>query len=232
MSNDFFNDFFINDDNNRDNDNLINPKISKNDKIDDVSEKKINMIEILNKIKNGNVEVYNNLGIDEYERSSNFSEIAYVLVHWMSCIGIKRVDWEEAKRQNRKKGDGKGQWPSVVEDSNNTMLNLILINDFLNKNLWDLLSSDKNKELNNSKLVYEILKTLNKLIHPEEKEEYIWINTIKNKKNSDNDEITNFFLKLKPNLSDIEIDILKRKYSNKECFEGLKKMIGMNEKNE
>jgi hypothetical protein len=177
-----------------------------------------------------NVEVYNNLGIDEYERSSNFSEIAYVLVHWMSCIGIKRVDWEEAKKQNRKKGDGKGQWPSVIEDSNNTMLNLILINDFLNKNLWDLLSSDKNKELNNSKLVYEILKTLNKLIHPEEKEEYIWINTIKNKKNSDNDEITNFFLKLKPNLSDIEIDILKKKYANKECFEVLKKMIGINEK--
>jgi hypothetical protein len=35
MSNDFFNDFFINDDdNNRDNDNSINLKICKNNKIE------------------------------------------------------------------------------------------------------------------------------------------------------------------------------------------------------
>ena len=205
-----------------------NLKENKNDEETDKLERNVNLIEILSKIKNKK-DIYDDLGIDDFEKLSKFTEISFILLRWMSAVGTKNVDWEEAKKQNRKKGDGKGAWPVIINDSNNTFINLILINEFLNKNFWDLFVNDKNRETNHAKLAYYILKTICKIVNLEEKEEYIWINNPKSKKNKNNmDNYEKIFLKLKPDLLQIEIDILKKKYSNRDDFEKFLNFCGLN----
>lgn len=52
-----------------------------------------------------------------------------VILRWMSAVGHSTPNFEEAKRQGRYKGDGKGLWPATVGDTEWTEYHLIITNE-------------------------------------------------------------------------------------------------------
>ena len=50
-----------------------------------------------------------------------------VILRWLSAISSDQLDWDEARKQGRKKGDGKGPWPKKDDDFTGDYL--MIVND-------------------------------------------------------------------------------------------------------
>lgn len=60
------------------------------------------------------------------------------LLRWLSAVGSSEVDFDEARRQGRKKGDKKGPWPSRDQDNEFTDYYLQFTNMIVNENFFAL----------------------------------------------------------------------------------------------
>lgn len=90
-------------------------------------------LQMINAIKNKNKKQFDKL-IEKTENSS----LLFVFLKMFSNIPIERIDYERAKKERRKKGDGKGKWPSRKIYDDEYCLNLIEINEIVNKNMWNV----------------------------------------------------------------------------------------------
>lgn len=68
----------------------------------------------------------------------SFKGDAVPMLKWLSIVGSNQVDFEEAKRQGREKGDGKGPWPSTMRDNEWTKHYVLFTNDIVNEGFFDL----------------------------------------------------------------------------------------------
>jgi len=90
-------------------------------------------LQLINAIKNKNKKQFDEL-IEKTENSS----LLFVFLKMFSNIPIERIDYEKARKEGRKKGDGKGKWPSRKIYDDEYCLNLIEINEIVNKNMWNV----------------------------------------------------------------------------------------------
>lgn len=202
-------------------DNKTSLKNEENTKEDEIS---IN--EILTALKNKDIEFYKKISDDENIRDKYLSSCIYPLLRWSSCVGINKIDWNEAKRQGRKKGDKKGPWPSKIYDTENTFFNLIVANE-INENFWILTKKD-NSGRSHVYLLY--LMFLYFLPDLKKEEEFIWLPKPKSKKIKE--KIDELLLKIYPDANDIELDILRKKYNGPEKIKELIQFLGLNNVNE
>lgn len=101
----------------------------------------LEMSKILEALNSKNFKYYDNFGDNDQTKNKNWQGEAYPALRWYSARGEDKVDFAQAKAQGRKKGDGKGKWPSKIYDDNYTGLQLELINEVVNLHFWDLSSN-------------------------------------------------------------------------------------------
>lgn len=89
---------------------------------------KLDIQEVLSALDNRDRDYYKNLP----EEGKKALALQEVILRWMSSVGSSTVDWAEARRQGRTKGDKKGAWPSTVSDSKFTEYYLMVVNDTAN----------------------------------------------------------------------------------------------------
>jgi hypothetical protein len=75
---------------------------------------------------------------DKTDPDKSFKGDAVPLLKWLSIVGRTQVDFAEAKRQGREKGDGKGPWPSSMQDTEWTKHYILFTNDIVNNGFFDL----------------------------------------------------------------------------------------------
>ncbi len=92
----------------------------------DSKKPKLNMQDVLAALDLNNKDFYRELP-DENKKAVAMQE---VVLRWLSAVGKSVVDFEEAKNQGRKKGDGKGPWPTKeIVDNEYTQYYLIMTNE-------------------------------------------------------------------------------------------------------
>ncbi len=102
---------------------------------------KLEIKEVLKALDQSDKAFYNNL-TDEEKKSIT----AEIILRWMSTVGVNNIDFAEARRQGRKKGDKKGAWPSVIADNELTDYFILMANEIANLNFGGWLLS-KHPEL-------------------------------------------------------------------------------------
>lgn len=123
------------------------------------------------------------------------------LLRWASIMGKEEVDWNEARRQGRQKGDGKGKWPSKsFDDPILTPYYVEIVNDIVNKHFWMMLEHP------------ELLYKLFALTGSGENVNHIWIKAPKKKAKT---KIIQMIKQLYPTANEKEIEMF----------------IGMNDRN-
>lgn len=195
--------------------------------VEEKTEKNENLInDFLTAIKNKDFSFYEKISDDENTREKLLLSCIYPLLRWCSCVGINKIDWDEARKQGRKKGDKKGPWPSKIYDSKNTAFNLITIND-INEDFW-ILTKKNNSGRTNVYLLFLMflyfLPDLNK------DEEFIWLQKPKSKRTKE--KIDELLLKIYPNANEMELSILRKKYNKPEEIKKLIQFLGLNNVNE
>lgn len=90
----------------------------------------------LAKLDDGEYDFYSKL--DEADRKK---VALFIIMRWMSFYTESQVDWDEARRQGRKKGDKKGMWPQKFIDNDFTNLAILSCNDFVNTKFFTLAKS-------------------------------------------------------------------------------------------
>ncbi len=113
---------------------IFNRKKRIEDIEDEVEEKDISITSILNSIENKDVDFFKSFGEDKFEIEKKWTKKAFPVMKFFSAVGINKIDFDEAKRQGRKKGDGKGPWPSKVYDTKNTFYYLLVTYELIFKN--------------------------------------------------------------------------------------------------
>jgi hypothetical protein len=88
------------------------------------SESDLAIEDVLKALDLGDKQFFKNLP----EESKKKIAIHEVLLRWMSSVGSSTINFEEARQQGRKKGDGKGPWPSFTSDSTYTETYLLTTN--------------------------------------------------------------------------------------------------------
>ncbi|MEM5878083.1 MAG: hypothetical protein QXF12_04345 [Candidatus Aenigmatarchaeota archaeon] len=196
---------------------------------DNISEEKIletnenkNIYQLLRLIKQFDFETLKTYVSLKNEDIKKINSSLYPLLRWVSCVGINKIDWEEAKKQGRKKGDGKGPWPSKIFDVENTIISLINSNE-INLYFWNLLKKNESGD-NHVLLIYIMIKKFIPDLNKEE--EYIWIKKPKSKKIKN--KIDELLLKIFPNANSLELEILRKKYNNREGIKSLIQFLGLN----
>lgn len=61
-----------------------------------------------------------------------------VMQRWLSAVYDREIDWDEARRQGRKKGDKKGQWPGRDRDQESTDYYVLAVNQIVNPFVFSL----------------------------------------------------------------------------------------------
>lgn len=133
------------------------------------------------------------------------------LLRWASAVGSEQVDFTEARRQGRTKGDGKGKWPSSVSDSPMlTEYYVMSVNDLVNKHFWEMIKYP------------ELLYKLFALAGCGEKVNHVWIKGPAKKKHS---KVFDMLKELYSTASDDEITMMY-KMNTKDDFIEIAKMLG------
>ncbi len=182
----------------------------------------ISINDFLNAIKNKDIEFYKKISDNENIREKKLLSCIYPLLRWASCVGANKIDWLEAKKQGRKKGDKKGPWPSKIYDTENTIYNLLVCND-INENFWILTKRD-NSGKTHIYLLY--LMMIYFLPNFNKEEEFIWLPKPKSKKIKE--KVDELFLKIYPDANEIELNILRKKYNTPEKIRELIQFLGLN----
>lgn len=186
----------------------------------------ISINDFLNALKNKEIDFYKKISDDENIREKQLLSCIYPLLRWISCVGINKIDWNEAKKQGRKKGDKKGPWPSKIYDTENTIYNLLISND-INENFWILTKKNNSGKTNVYLLYLMMMYFLPKL---DKEEEFIWLPKPKTKKIKE--KVDELLLKIYPDANEIELDILRKKYNKPEKIRELIQFLGLNNVNE
>lgn len=181
-----------------------------------------NIYQILRLIKESDFETLKTFINLKNEDIKKINSSLYPLLRWISCVGINKIDWEEAKKQGRKKGDGRGPWPSKIFDTENTIISLINSNE-INLYFWNLLKKNESND-NHVLLIYMMIKKFIPDIRKEE--EYIWIKKPKSKKIKN--KVDKLLLKIFPNANSLELEILRKKYNDREGIKNLIQILGLN----
>ena len=127
------------------------------------------------------------------------------LLRWASAVGEEKVDWDEARRLGRKKGDGKGKWPAKsFDDPILTGYYVEAVNDVVNKNFWEMLDHP------------ELLYKLFALTGCGEKTTHIWLKAPKKKTQN---KIFQLIKQYYPTASQDEIDMFLKFNSKDEILE-------------
>lgn len=87
----------------------------------------------LAELDSGNVNFWNELNPAEQKQVS-----PYVLMRWFSAVGQEQIDFSAARAAGRKKGDGKGKWPSTTTDASLTGEYVEFVNDLVNLGFWSI----------------------------------------------------------------------------------------------
>jgi hypothetical protein len=195
---------------------------------DDIKDAK-GMQNILKALGENNFSYYENFGTSSIQRSKEWTAEAYPALRWMSAVGKTEMDWAEARRQGRKKGDKKGPWPSTVHDTEKTGLYLIMINTVVNPHFWLLGKRTTDSPLTHAHLQFLLLACIGQgaLQKPEE---HVWIPTVKNKRNKS--KIDELLYQMHPSANYEEIKILRKKYATKEGIKQLGLLFGLSPKDE
>lgn len=170
---------------------------------------------ILAALDSNDFSYYDKFGKNEEERLKNWSGESYQSLRWMSCVGASEVDWAEAKRQNRKKGDKRGAWPSTLHDNDLTFYYLVATNEIANIKFWDL--------GNHKKILFLLMACIGQG-QASGKSGHNWITMPKKRKG--NNEFEEILIKLYPNANSLELKLLVEKYKNKDKFVNLCKSMG------
>lgn len=181
-----------------------------------------NIYQLLHLIKESNLEKLKTISCLKSEEAKKINSSLYPLLRWISCIGINRIDWEKAKKQGRKKGDGKGPWPSKTFDTENTIMSLINSNE-INLYFWNLLKKNNSGD-NHIFLIYLMIKKF--IPNLKKDEEHIWIKKPKSKKIKN--KVDELLLKIFPHANSLELEILRKKYDNREKIKDLIQFLGLN----
>lgn len=178
------------------------------------------MNDFLQNIKSLNVNFYKELekNYGEEELVSIWKKISFIILKNVSSYVKETIDFEEAKRQNRKKGDGKGKWPSKIQNVNPlTEAYLYLTNKMININFWDL--------TNFGDMQYRIFCFICYVIYLEFEEKYknaegnfsaVFKDKKSKNKKKENDEIEEFVSNLSTGLNKLEKEILIKIIKNDE----------------
>ena len=170
---------------------------------------------ILSALDNREYSYYDKFGKSEDERAKKWGVEAYPAMRWLSSVGVSEMDWAEAKRQGRKKGDKKGPWPSNMQDTAYTSYFLIAVNEIANIKFWDL--------GHHRKLQFLLLACIGQGPLPG-KTAHNWIKMPKRTKAKN--KLQEVFLQLYPNANSLELKILSEKYSDPKQFKNLCKSLG------
>lgn len=172
------------------------------------------MPNILRALDERNLDYYNLFGRDEWARQKAWDKESFPALRWFSTVvGEEQVDWAEAKRQGRKKGDKKGPWPSTSRDSENTAYYVLAVNDTVNQHFWELKKHPK------------LLFLLMCFVGCGQAQQHKWLKMINTKKSKDIFE--DLLVRYYPDACRQELDILAAKYSTPEAVESLAKLFGM-----
>jgi hypothetical protein len=175
-----------------------------------MAEFKLDVAEVLRQLDNKNIGYYSEL-TDEQKKSL----APVVLMRWMSAVGEEQVNFTLAKRQGRKKGDGKGKWPSYVVDTHLTQYYLDLTNQVVNVGLHELY---KHPELQWMLLT---------IVGFGEPQQHIWTRSSGKSKAFNN--ITSLLKKKYPLASYKELDLVKYVMSQQD-FKDMLLDMGMDDK--
>lgn len=159
-------------------------------------------MEALAAIDRGDMEYWCQLDEDDKKKVSPF-----ILVQWLSAYCDSEVNWDEAKRQGRSKGDGKGAWPQRTTDNKVTEDYLILVNEIINLSFWSIVSKPDIAW----RLMTYISRTINSSsFKPGRNSQHVWINSGKLSKTPKLDELLQ---KMYPLANSDEIDIVRNTMS-------------------
>lgn len=161
---------------------------------------------------------YDKFGSTQEERDKNWTSEGYPALRWLSSVGKSEIDWPEAKRQGRKKGDKKGPWPSTTFDTEYTSYYLLAVNEIANIRFWDL-SQHK-------KMQFLLLSCVGMGNLPD-KEGHLWPGMPKNKKGKN--KIEKFLYLCFPKVNALEMKLLRKIYSDKNKLINLGKSYGLSD---
>lgn len=98
------------------------------------------MNEFLKNIKACNFSFYKEMEkkYGEEEIKNIWKRISFLILKNVSSVVKETIDFEKAKQQGRKKGDGKGKWPTKIENIKYiTPSFTYLTNLLVNRNFWE-----------------------------------------------------------------------------------------------
>ena len=187
------------------------------------------MQNILRALDSNDFEYYEKFGSNNIVRSKEWTGEAYPALRWMSAVGETKLDFAEAKRQGRVKGDKKGPWPSTVYDTDNTAMYLQIVNAIVNPHFWMLGTRMGSDPLTHAHLQFLLLACVGQglLRKPEE---HLWIPKVKSKRTKS--KLDELLYQMYPDANQLEMKILRNKYSNKEGIQKLSALFGLDKKQE
>ena len=177
-----------------------------------------NMQLILSALDNNDFSYYDKFGKSEEERSKKWGVESFPALRWLSCMGISEVDWVEAKKQGRKKGDKRGAWPNTLKDVDSTLYYLVATNEIANIKFWEL--------SNHKKLLFLLMACIGQGT-PEGKSAHNWISMPK--KNRGKNLFEELILQLYPSANSQELKILTEIYSDSKKLKKLCHGFGLND---
>jgi|GEM_PF-3951483 len=162
-------------------------------------------MEALAALDRGDLEYWNRLEEDDRKKIPPF-----ILVQYMASYADSEVDWNEAKSQGRKKGDGKGAWPQRLSDNAVTEDYLILVNEMINLSLWSIIGKPD--------MAWRLLAYIGRTVNsssfsPNRNSQHVWINPGKMSTTPKLDELLH---KLYPLANGDEIDLVRNNMSAKD----------------
>lgn len=159
---------------------------------------------------------FDKFGKDYAEREKVWDRESYPALRWFSTVvGEDVVDWAEARRQGRKKGDKKGPWPSTAQDSANTAYYILAVNETVNLHFWDLKKYPK------------LLFLLMCFVGSGQPEQHKWLKMVNNKRQRNIFE--ELMVRYYPDADRRELEILSKKYNNPQDLAGLALKFGMDD---
>jgi hypothetical protein len=188
---------------------------------------------ILEALDLSNFTYYQNFGSTVPEQEKNWSKEAFPCLRWLSCVGKGEIDFGEAIKQGRIKRSttgrgyeknpktgkmqiyGKGPLPNRMTDNDFTIPYLIMVNEVVNQNFWDLNKYNQLQFL------------LMCCVGQGTKTSHNWLPMPKTRRARD--KIEELFLSINPSLKHQELKILKSKYDI-ESITALCKSLGYEDK--
>jgi hypothetical protein len=152
--------------------------------------------------------------IGEQELAEFWKKNSFLILKNISSCIKETINFEEAKKQGRKKGDGKGKWPTTIDNIEKvTSAYVYVVNDIVNRNFWALVNFPKIQYKLFCIVSYTIALKFNEYMTGEEK--FLPIFSKKTKRKMNKEDKINYFIENKfPELKKEEKSILEKILKN------------------